>query len=538
MTTLLLVVWLAFRVTRAVDLSDESYYAVFVDDWLKEGIRASPFLTLHQTAALVVYPAALLFRWATGSTDGLILFLRSVYIVGTVIAAISAGALFRRLGTRWGAWLAGALGLAFIPFGLPAPSYNTIGEQATIVALAGFGCAVLEGQERARSSILWLVFSAAAWAIATVAYPSLLFALGLLFACLSSIVRPPRALLLAYGGLVVGFQAAAWLSVIGLLTWSRILDSIAYQSSIVGFDAGRKLTLVGDVLIQNVGFSTAVGAAILVGLVRSCLNQSTAAIATGVLFIPLLFIPAALFVHSHDAMLLAALSGLGLLRSLRPGRASSARLLATLYAVSLAAGAATAATATYALFSFPIGGVLAAIIAVLAGSVNRGGQWWAVPGAAFLSVLVWGSASLYYGERPAEAGERRERVTEGAYAGLFASAETAQLLRTSRMALGKWSGADDTITVVGRLSGLYLLTQARPRALMPFQLTTLAQPRGLAATYRYYTDPANRPTVVAVYADAYFTPVNPFGSSFDEWYELADQERTPLGMLSLFRRRD
>src|ERR1700704_3246919 len=94
MTMLLLLVWLAFRATRGVDLSDESYYAVFLDDWLKEGIRESPFLTVHQTAALMVYPAALLFRWAMGSTEGLILFLRLIYIAGGMITAISLVALF------------------------------------------------------------------------------------------------------------------------------------------------------------------------------------------------------------------------------------------------------------------------------------------------------------------------------------------------------------------------------------------------------------------------------------------------------------
>ena len=210
-------------------------------------------------------------------------------------------------------------------------------------------------------------------------------------------------MLLVYGGLLVGFQVAAWLSVIELLSWSRIINSIAYQSSISGFDADRKLSLVGNILSQNIGFSIVLVGALLVGLLRTRLTQFTAAMATGALFVPLPFIPAALFVHSHDAVLIAALSGLGLLRGLRRGSPSTAKVLATLYAVSLAAGAATAATATYALLGFPVGGALAAIIAVLAGCVNRNGHWWAVPGVAFLGVLMWSSSSFYYGERPRDA---------------------------------------------------------------------------------------------------------------------------------------
>ena len=30
-----LLTFLAFRITQAADLTDESYYAVFIDDWLK-----------------------------------------------------------------------------------------------------------------------------------------------------------------------------------------------------------------------------------------------------------------------------------------------------------------------------------------------------------------------------------------------------------------------------------------------------------------------------------------------------------------------
>ena len=70
--------------------------------------------------------------------------------------------------------------------------------------------------------------------------------------------------------------------------------------------------------------------------------------------------------------------------------------------------------------------------------------------------------------------------------------------------------------MVGRISGLYLLTAARPLALIPFPLTTLAQPNGLAATYEYYANPMHRPTTVVVYIDPYFEPINPFGSTFDE----------------------
>src|SRR4029453_895070 len=57
------------RITNGIDLSDEAYYAIFLDDWLKGGIGTSTLVTLHQTAALIVYPAALVYSTFNGSHD-------------------------------------------------------------------------------------------------------------------------------------------------------------------------------------------------------------------------------------------------------------------------------------------------------------------------------------------------------------------------------------------------------------------------------------------------------------------------------------
>jgi hypothetical protein len=540
LTLLVLLIWLGLRITQGADLSDESYYAVYLDDWLKEGIRASPFLTLHQTSALLVYPAALLFHGIAGSTDGLILFLRVLYITGALIAALSAVALFRRAGMRLAAWLAGALVLAFIPFGLPAPSYNSLGEHATIAALAGSACALLERDARPRIPIFWIIFSAAAWAVATVAYPSLLLSLASLLVYLVFVIRPIQPTLYLHAGMILLFQIFAWTSVVSLLTLSRIRDSINYQASIAGsFQIETKMHLIADTFLQNLWFSLAVVFAILIGCLRAHLTAPTTSLAISALFIALLFFPSTLFLHSHDAIFLAALTGLGLPFAFRQSCDRATHVLVSIYSVALIAGAATAATATHGLFAFPIGGFLAAIIAVLLNTSERAGAWGLVPGAALLGLLVWCSTSFYYGEFPSVGRQKRERITQGVYAGLASSEETAHLIRIATAALGRWPATDETIAVVGRLPGLYLLTSARPRTLLPFHLRSeFVQPGGLSATYDYYANSANRPTIVVVYEDPYFQPVNPFGPRFAEWYRLISRERTPLGELSIFRRRN
>ena len=121
---------LAWRITRGVDFEDESDYAIFIDDWLKGSIGSSTFQTLHQIAALIVYPAALAYTRIVGSSDGLFLFLRVLFLTGSVITALCCTVFLRRLGHGFLAWAAGIFVLSFIPGGLPAPSYNSLGLQA------------------------------------------------------------------------------------------------------------------------------------------------------------------------------------------------------------------------------------------------------------------------------------------------------------------------------------------------------------------------------------------------------------------------
>ena len=46
---------LAYRMTIGVDLSDELYYATFLDGWLKDGLGHSENLALQQSAALLIF---------------------------------------------------------------------------------------------------------------------------------------------------------------------------------------------------------------------------------------------------------------------------------------------------------------------------------------------------------------------------------------------------------------------------------------------------------------------------------------------------
>lgn len=156
-----------WRLPLGLDLSDEAYYAGFIDDWLKGSIASSPLSTVHQTAALIVYPAAKLFVVLTGSSDGMALFLRALFLLGALSASAAWLLFLRRLGEPGLAPFVPAIVLAFVPFGLPAPSYNTLGLQGSVVALAGYGCSFLASTSAARA--VWAAIAAAGCAVALVA---------------------------------------------------------------------------------------------------------------------------------------------------------------------------------------------------------------------------------------------------------------------------------------------------------------------------------------------------------------------------------
>lgn len=263
---------MAARLPIGLDLSDEAYYAIFLDDWLKGGIALSTLLTLHQTAALLLYPLARIHMAIAGSSDGLLLVLRAAFLLGEVAAAALWICFLRRLGAGLGAWCVGAAIVAFVPFGLPAPSYNSIGQQTLLIATAALGLATLRENRRERT--VAVAASAVASAMCSVAYPPLTLPVG--FMAVLVIIRPVvlRPWTFFFATLAAGL--VAWSVVVAVLTPQRLWDSAIYLSEINdpgGF--GKKLSFSAGLLGQHPRFALICLAAMALGLrAASCRPRS------------------------------------------------------------------------------------------------------------------------------------------------------------------------------------------------------------------------------------------------------------------------
>ncbi|WP_453956208.1 hypothetical protein [Amorphus suaedae] len=530
-----IVVALAWRLPLGIDLSDEAYYVLFVDDWLKGGFATSTLTTIHQTALLAAYLPLRISTWIVGSTDGLVIQLRILFLVGSIVTALVWLRFLLQIIPPLQAWLGAAFFLSFIPFGLPSVSYNTLGSQGLGIALAALGLDLV----RERLSGWWGFVSAVGWGVATTAYPSLLLPL---VACLLLLwlTRCPKRDLLAYVCLTGAVQIVGWALVAYALSPGKVVDSFAYLAAIndVG-GLGRKLDFALTVLGGHPIFVAVCCLAAAVGLLRERLGTPLASLAITALLAGLFAGPTALYCRSHDVVTVLALAGLGLALKLPRATQVSDRAIGLIYVTSLFAGAITMVSAFNGIYNFTIGAVAAAIMSTY--TVTRSTSRFSWPatlcGAGAVAAVLATSLTFYYGTPPGT-GLPDVRVHTGAFAGLRGQSDQVEAIRWMENEVTPQIGADGRIAFVGRLYGLILATPARPQMMAVFPLDTTMNPKGLAISGAFFDPPDHRPSLVVIQSDQYITPLNPFGPRFGQWYDLIEVSDQPLGHFEIYRRKE
>ncbi len=121
-------VFVYVRLHFGIDFTDDAFYAALPYSFALGHRPLVDELTTVQLAGVLLAPFFRGYVELVGSNDGLVLFARHLYFALALGAsAIVYGAMGEWFGRRVGAVCA-ALSLAYVPFLLPSPSYNVLGQ--------------------------------------------------------------------------------------------------------------------------------------------------------------------------------------------------------------------------------------------------------------------------------------------------------------------------------------------------------------------------------------------------------------------------
>jgi hypothetical protein len=210
-----------YRLTLGPDLGDEASYANLVIGRLRAPRGDTGDHSPHQPSALLLEPFVRLYARFVPDFRGVILLLRCLYAGMALLSGAAVWLLLRRMLVAPAALALALIPVAFIPWGLPAPSYNTLGMLGTIAALCLSSTHLLHlwarPAQRPPLGGLLVPTAGGLFALSVLAYPTLLVSAAafFLFAVLLAPdwkgTRPLLTLLvlggvflLLGGGLVVG----------------------------------------------------------------------------------------------------------------------------------------------------------------------------------------------------------------------------------------------------------------------------------------------------------------------------------------------
>lgn len=422
------------RVYFGVDFTDEAFY-VAVPYRFANGARplVDEALLVQQSAAILLYPFVKAYT-AVAGTQGIVLFARHLHFVFVcAIWACVSTSLRITLRGRYVAAAAGAIVVTFVPFGIPALSYNTFAEGffAAGCFLAFVGLAP-DGRRR-----LWA--AGVCIGLAVFAYPPI--AIGALALLAGAWAALRRSGLRGAGALAAPVVALGCLALAFFLSAGPGRASeLVHQSRLYGNQGGgfgKLATVATDVVAgfphKLVTCALLIAAAVLRGRTRFA-------------WIPLVVLPLAALPTDlrTSASANSFVTNLGLLALglvvLERRRPEALRIFGLVWAPAAVAGFMTAISSSNGAINFAVGflpGAIAALV-LLAAAVRSSGAG-GLPAAAgdmaavlpLLGTLAL-TVLLQYAYVYRDAGIRSldTRVSAGPYAGLYTTTGKRRFMTT------------------------------------------------------------------------------------------------------------
>jgi len=504
----------AGRLLLGIDTSDESYYVAFLHEWLVHGASNGNSLIVHQTGAFLLFPLAKAFVVLTGSETGIVLFLRAVYLMMAIVAGWAVHYLARRSGVRRAhAALAALFVMTFIPWSLPAPSYNTIGMFGFLVGTFGIVALVLSPN---RAQFGLTAVTGLAFGVSAFAYPGFALPVGALVVAMGFVARSWRAVS-AVAAVAVATIAVATGLIVATAGGQNLIDVVRFTMAV--YARASVTTRIGTSfshVSSNLGFAVLALGAVSLGIALHLRDTSEQRrmgglcilLMTGILSADAL-VPVALFSRSQDVVFLLTCFGVGVigLAALRNDIGATKpllrRVLSAAYWTAVLAALVATWSAVMGPFSFHVGGLAAACLVLAFTGLLADAGWrpMALLASVALALNLISAFDFSYGDPLAGP---LAVVPSGPYAGLITEPSRIAFLADARQALNAACGTEGNALVIG-LPGLYILGQWSQASLFTFG-SNPGSSSAEAMIQAFLSAPENAPDCIAVYRSGQIQP--------------------------------
>jgi len=521
--SLLIAAALIFRLTMGVCLFDEGFYLE-----LARSIMAweRPFVgqaSIAQTSSVMLIPFIQLWHLLGFGDQGIVLWMRIVYYLSNICCSVVLFFYAKKRLDSTHALLVSLLGLVWMPFGIPALSYYTLGTNSF---LCGLLCYSLSGDERingwiARVADVLLAIACLAYPPLTV--PCLAFLVWRSLNARNQVARKSRIVSIIT---LVCIGIASVLLLIALCGIQHLWNSLMVVHALAGFYKSDMLQVTrwifGEPYYPTLISATAL-AALGVAFAPSLRVRLFSTISfTGVLLATLFLKPGLMSTMSHIEVLLLFLFFVpAALRD--PHFSSESRLI---FWISGLAGLLFTFSSGSGPVTFCLGAYPAVCVAMMEfmERQKRSESRMLISGAAALcavsvTVLCFYAATTIYGDKELD-WSQAVRVQSGPFCWLKTSPSRRFLVTQLQQDLADYGKSCNTIYIVGP-PGLYLCSNLKPLDLL---LWHCWQPQrfDLVASHvnELYAE-FGHPDLIVITTDTLFGVPNKLDSAMLQKYTLA-----------------
>ncbi len=489
---LVVVAGLSQRLKYGIEFSDEPFYIALAYRFV---LGDQPFLDelhLSQSAALILVPFVKLYLAAVGDSEGIVLFVRRLFLLMT--CGVMAG-VFLAL-RRFLAWpialLISMICIALVPFLIPSLSYNTLGSNFFTLGVF-IGWIALDRPATARELPLLTLSVGLVHGLAVLAYPPLLVPVTLYAGIVAARVvreRPSALAAHALGGVAIG---AVVVSIAGIDGFARVYEFM--HNTYMPDDT--KLAGILEEAWALVPRPELLAVAFGVGIWQARSRPLVACLA-------LLPLPAIIAWHVPskwywmaplEYTTLCSLLGLGLL-PLVWHLPLARKLFVRAYLPSLTAGLTFAWASSNGFINTGLGLVPALIVTAIffylgiREAADRAGiAWLREVGLAATCVIVGvllGYLRHCYGAPPLKA--HREFVASGPYAGMYGTPARTSYLAELQRDLSRVANDRGRILFYDHYPAGYLMTKMRPATPSIFTCYKLIRAKDPELCGRYFEE--------------------------------------------------